>query len=98
MAHRNDAGDLFLFLERQHVGDGPAGAGPAHLRDVVDLEPVELAAVGEAEQIGVRRGDEEVLDEIVLARVAAGDALAAAVLAAIGVERQPFDVAVVADA
>ena len=51
------------------------------LRDVVHLEPVELAAVGEAEQIGMRRGDEEMLDEIVFARVAAGDALAAAVLA-----------------
>ena len=38
------------------------------LRDVVDLQPVELAAVGEAEQVGVRRGDEEVLDEVVLAR------------------------------
>ena len=36
------------------------------------------------------------LDEVVLARVAAGDALAAAVLTAIGVDRQPFDVAVVA--
>ena len=73
------------------------GAGAAHLRDVVDLEPVELAAVGEAQQIGVRRGDEEVLDEIVFARRAAGDALAAAMLGAIGVQRQPLDVAVVAD-
>ena len=73
------------------------GAGPAHLRDVVDLQPVQLAAVGEAEQVGVRRGDEEVLDEVVLARRAAGDALAAAVLRAVGVQRQPLDVAVVAD-
>ncbi len=84
-------------FERQHVGDRPAGAGAARLRDVVNLEPVQLAAVGEAEQIGVRRGDEEVLDEIVFAGVAAGDALAAAMLAAIGVQRQPLDVAVVAD-
>ena len=38
------------------------------------------------------------LDEVVFAGVAAGDALAAAMLAAISVERQPFDVAVVADA
>ena len=43
------------------------GAGAAHLRDVVDLQPVQLAAVGEAEQIGVRGGDEEVLDEVVFA-------------------------------
>ena len=45
----------------------------------------------------MRRGDEEVLDEVVLAGRAAGDALAAAVLAAVGVQRQPLDVAVVAD-
>ena len=57
-----------LRLERQHVGDGPARAGAAHLRDVVDLQPVDLPAVGEAQQIGVRRGDEEVLDEVVFAR------------------------------
>src|SRR4029077_2031664 len=82
---------------RQDVGDGPAGAGAAHLGDVVDLQPVDLAAVGEAQQVGVGRGDEEVLDEVVLAGAAAGDALAAAVLAAVGVERQPLDVAVVAD-
>ena len=76
-------------------------ARPALVRlicgNVVDLEPVELAAVGEAQQVGVRRGDEEVLDEVVFACVAAGDALAAAMLRAVGVERQPLDVAVVAD-
>ena len=43
MTHGNDAGDLFLFPQRQHVGDRPAGAGPAHLRNLVDLEPVQLA-------------------------------------------------------
>ena len=42
------------------------------------------------------RGDEEVLDEVVLAQRRL-DALAAAVLDAVGVQRQPLDVAVVAD-
>src|SRR5262249_19605784 len=94
--HRNHAGDLLLGLERQHVGDGPADAGPAHFRDVMHLQPVQLAAVGEAQQIRVCRGDEEVFDEIVVALRSAGDAFAAAVLAAVRAQRQPFDIAVVA--
>src|SRR5207237_9639622 len=48
-------------------------------------------------QLAARRGDEEALGEIVLGWPAAGAALAAAVLAAVGVQRQPLDVAVVAD-
>src|SRR5262249_2526662 len=74
-----------------------AGAGAAELRQVVDLEPVDLAMVGEAQKVSVRRGDEEVLDEVVFARVASADAPAAAMLAAISIEWQPLDVAVVAD-
>src|SRR5207248_2061843 len=90
-ADRNYAGDFLVFLKRQDVGDRAAYAGAAHLRDVVDLKPVELAAVGEAEQVGMRGGDEEVLDKVVLAGAAARDALAAAVLAAVGVQGEPLD-------
>ncbi len=43
------------------------------------------------------RGHEKVLDEIILARPAAGHSLAAPMLTAIGVERQPFDIPVVTD-
>src|SRR4029077_20281361 len=87
LAHWNHAADLLLRFEREHVGNRPAQACSAHLRTVVDLEPVELALVGEAKQIGVRRRDEEMLDEVVFAGGAARYALATAVLAAIGVQR-----------
>src|SRR6516225_10094963 len=45
----------------------------------------------------MRRRNEKVLNEIVFARLSAGNALAAAVLAAVGVERQPLDVTVVTE-
>ena len=96
-SHRNDARDFFFFFERQHIGDGPARTRAAHLRDFVNLQPIHLPVIGEAEQIGVRRGTEKMIDPIVLARCPAGNALAAAVLRAIGIERQPLDIAVVAD-
>ena len=44
----------------------------AHLLERIDLEPIELAAIGEAEQIGVRRGDEEVLDRASSSALAPG--------------------------
>src|SRR5579884_2559472 len=95
-AHRDDAGDLFLRLERQHVIDEPTRRGAALLGDVVDLEPVDLAAIGETQQVSMRRSDEEVLDEVIVACGAARDTLAATMLAAVGVERQALDVAVMA--
>src|SRR5439155_3081136 len=96
-ADRNDTSDFFFRLERQDVGDGPAGAGAAHLRDVINLEPIHLAAIRETKKISVRRGYVKMLDEVVLARSTPGYAFAAPVLTTISVERKPFDIAVVAD-
>ena len=78
--HRDHAGDLLFLLERQHVGHGPARRGPAPFGDLVDPQPVQLAPVGEAQQIRVGAGHEEMLDEVIFAGLAAGDAPAAAVL------------------
>ena len=97
VANRDHALDFLLGLERQHVGDRPPAAGPRRFGNVVDLEPVTLPAVGEAEQVGVRRCDEEVLDEVFFAGPAL-DALAAAMLRAEGAQRHALDVATVADA
>ena len=51
------------------------------------------ARVGEEQQVGVRAGDEEVLDEVLFLEVHADHALAAAPLRAVGGHRQPLDVA-----
>ena len=59
-------------LEREHVDDRLAARGAAAGRHLVHLEPVELAAVGEAQQVVVRVRDEQALDEVVFLRRVAG--------------------------
>src|SRR5262249_7811735 len=73
------------------------GGGAAQLGDLEDAQPVELPAVGEAEQVGVGAGHEEVLDEVLLAGLLADDPATATPLRAVGGQRQPLDVALVAD-
>ena len=75
------------------VRDRLALAAAADFRHVVHAQPVALAAVREDQQIRVRVGDEQVLDHVLFARGHADQALAAAPLAAVGVERRPLDVA-----
>ena len=65
------------------VGDRLALAAGADVRDLVDLQPVGAAAVREDHDVGVRRGDEQVADEVLVARPHADAALAAAPLVAI---------------
>ena len=60
------------------------GVAPA-LGQLVALGAVDAAVVGEEQQPAVRRGDEEVVDDVVLAQRGPADALAAAVLGAVGV-------------
>ena len=91
----DDRRDLLVLLELQQVDDGRAFRRAARLRDLVCLEMVDAAAVREEQDRVVRRRDQEVLDEILLLRRHALDALAAAVLAAISIECHALDVVVV---
>ena len=59
----------------------------------VHLQPVHPAAIGEHEHVRVRRGDEEVLDDVLFLRLHADAAFAAAVLRAIERQRRALDVA-----
>ena len=63
----------------------------------MNLQPVGAAAVRENHDVGVRRRDEEVADEILLARAHPNATLAAAALHAIGGDRRALDVAGVGD-
>ena len=74
----------------------PRACGAAD-RQPPDLFLVDLAARGEVQHRRVRRGHEQARDEILLARLHAGAALAAAPLRAIGRERHALDVALVRD-
>src|SRR5207344_2485598 len=81
--------------QREHVDDRLATAGAAAGGYLVDLQPVELAAVGEAQQVVVRVGDEQALDEVVLLHRRRGLAAAAAALRLVLGERLRLDVAAV---
>ena len=85
--------DELALAQRQHVHERAALGRARRLGQLVDLLPVDLAAVGEEEQEVVRRADEEVLDVVLVLHVHAGDADAAALLLAVGGERQRLDVA-----
>src|SRR5256712_7127189 len=93
IAHRHARRDHLAFAEREEVHHGLAlGLAPA-LGNLVDLQPVDLAAVREEEEVRVCRGDEEVLDDVLLLRLHAGHAFAPALLAAVRLDVSPLDVA-----
>ena len=73
---------MLALREGEHVGDVPALRRAAHARELVDLEPVDLALVGEEEHVVVRRRDEEVVDVVALFELHPGDAHPAAALLA----------------
>src|SRR3989441_538842 len=85
-------GHRLALAEREEVDHGLALGLPAALRDLVDLQPVHLAQSGEEEEVRVRRGDEEVLDDVFLFRLHARHALAPAALAAVGLDVRALDV------
>src|SRR5438874_2564362 len=91
--HGHAGGHRLALAEREEVDHGLAlGLAPA-LGDLVDLQPVHLAEIGEEEKVRVRGGDEEVFDDVFLFRLHAGHALAAAALAAVGLDVRALDVA-----
>ena len=90
-------GDFLAFGQVQQIHDRPPAAVALQLRQVIDLLPIDLALVREEQQIGVRAGDEQMLDRIFFLGLGAFQALAAAALGAIDADRRPLDVALVAD-
>ena len=81
-------------LDALEVDDRNALARPlGRCRDRVHLGAEDSAAIGEEERPVVRARDEQVLDGVLLDRLRADDALAAADLAAIRRERLALDVA-----
>ena len=82
-AHRQRRAHALALGELEHVHERLAARGASELRQLVDLQPVHAAAGGEEQDVGVGRGDEEALDEVLLARLHALHALAAAALRAV---------------
>src|SRR5262245_36634003 len=83
---------LLVLSEREQVLDRPALRLARAERKLVHLQPVDLADVREEEDVVVRRGDEQVLDVVVLLQVHAHHALAAAALLTVRGHGEALDV------
>ena len=97
VADGEDGDDFFAGLEGDERGHGLALACGADVGDLVDLEPVDAAGVGEAEEIGVRRVDDELGDEVLFAGLHAEAAGASATLLAVDGDGRALEVAGVGD-
>src|SRR5690606_14830169 len=58
--------DLLAIFQREHIDDRTATRVARTLWHFPDLEPVHTATVGEAQQVIVRVGDEQLVDPVVL--------------------------------
>src|SRR5215217_1591075 len=94
---RENGSYVLALREGQHVGDVPAFGSPAHARELVDLEPVDLALVGKEEHVVVRRRNKEVVDVVALFELHPGDADPAAALLAERVDGDALQVTPVGD-
>ena len=93
----NHGGKFFIFLEAYEIADRFSAGGGRGLWNFIDFQPVNAAFGSKQQNITVRRGDEEVFDEVIFAGFRANAAFAAARLVAINVNRSAFDVARMAD-
>ena len=91
----DDRFDALLGGEVEQVHDGLALGIAVPLWDPVGLEPVDLAPIGEEQQVRVRRGVEQVCDHVLLAQLRPGDTPAAAALGAEGIGRNALQVATI---
>ena len=97
IARRDDGGQMLVFLEFHQAGNGLAARGRRRFGKFVHLQPVDAPLRAEQQNVTVRRGDEQILDEVLFARLRADAALAAARLVPVHVHRRALDVARMAD-
>ena len=89
--------DLLFRLQREHVDDGLAARVARALRHFPDLEPIDPALVGEAQDPVVRVGNEELVYPVVFLGLCRLFAAAAPALRAVFADRLALDVAGVAE-
>ena len=83
VARLDDGAHGLALAERQQVDDRAALRLARPERQLVHLQPVDLADVREEEDVVVRRRDEEMLDVVLVLQLHAHDADAAALLLAV---------------
>ena len=89
--------DLFARFDLDQVDDRLALAGAGAFRNVVNVHPIHVAAVGEVEDQVVAVRIEEVFHMVLVLGFHADDADATAVLRAVGIGRNALDVAGIGD-
>src|SRR5712691_8124257 len=92
VADGHAGGDAFVLAQRQQIHHRLALGLASALGDLVHLQPVHLAEVGEEQQIGVGGGNEEIFDDVLFLGLHAGHAFAAPPLATVGLDVRPLDV------
>ena len=97
LAHGDQPRNPLAIAKLQQVDDRTAAGGAGCQRQVVNLDPVNLALVGEEQDVIVSQGNEHMLEEVAFLGVGRGDAAAPPALSAIGAGGQPLDVTVVSD-
>ena len=95
--HAQHAGDLLAVLQRQQVHDVGAAGGAAALVDLVALQPVNSALVGDKQHEVVGGTDEQLLHKVFVLVGQTGDTAAAALLHLVGVLGLALDVALVGE-
>ena len=96
VADRDHGAHILARLQSYKVADVFAFPGGADVGDLIHLQPVDAAGIGEDKNEGVSGGDEQMLDEILVTRLHAGPALAATALHAVGGDRSALHVTAVA--
>ena len=89
---RDNRRDGLALLERQQIHDRRAASLAACLRNLVNLQAINLTTRREEQHIAMGRRDEQVLDEVVVFQAHALHTLAATFLLAIGRDRQALHV------
>ena len=95
--HREQHANLLLGREIRQVDDGFAFPGAADVRNLIDLQPVELATIREDQHVAMRVGDEDVRDRILVPRLHSNPTFAAAALVAIDGRRSSLEITAVRD-
>src|SRR2546429_9665882 len=99
MIRRPPRSTLFPYttLFRSQIHDGFAAAGTADIGNLIDLQPVQAATVGENQHEAVRVRDEDVRDEIFLFRLHPDAAFSASALLPVNGLRGPLQITAMRD-
>ena len=93
LLNRQQRSDLFTWQKIREIDDGFALSCRADIGNLIDLQPVQPAAIGEDEHIAVRIRDEDLGYGIFVSRLHPDAAFAAAALVAVDGKRRPLQIA-----